>query len=187
MADPKRVPYPDHPDRCQGRSPMGAGDVEQCSFVREPNSQYCFIHGGNKATAAAEKASLNIYRIAKFQKRLQEFQVANGARTIDEELAILRMILEETINKCEDNMELLLYSTKISELIRDIKALVVVADKLATKSGMLIGRSEAIVIAGKVVDAISRHITDETALARISDELVNIFITPNLAESTEDG
>jgi hypothetical protein len=178
MAEPQLVPYPDHPQRCQGRSSARGMDTEQCSFIREPNSEYCFIHGGNKGNAAAENKSLGMYRLGKFEKRLRELQVANGARTIDEELSILRMILEETLNKCGDNMELLLYSTKISEIIINIKGLVVVADKLATKSGMLIGRSEAIVIAGKVVDCISRHITDESLLGAIAEDLVGIFITP---------
>jgi len=189
MADMVRIPYPDHPRRCQGIA-MGinAGGGGQCEFMAIEDSSYCQIHGGNVKAQLAVKAELNLYRVRKYQKRLTEFKVANGARTIDEELAILRMILEEVLIKAEmeGEMGLLLYSTKMSELIRDIKNCVITADKLATKAGMLIGRSEAIVIAGKVVQILSEEIEDTALLGRIADKVANAFASPALEESDND-
>lgn len=182
MAEPKRVPYMDHPDRCQGVL-QATGD--QCHFMCEPESKYCFIHAGNKANP--ELKALNLYRVKKYEARVRALKENNASRTIDEELAILRMVLEEVLVKTEEDgqMGLLLYSTKISELIRDIKACVVTADKLASKAGMLIGRSEAIVIAGKVVTILADEIEDQALLSRIADKVAEAFIQrPEMEEET---
>ncbi|SRR6266568_5497372 len=178
---PKRVPYVDHPDRCQGNQ-KGAypGHEGQCMFFKVQGDDYCQIHGGNLTNVATR--SLNLYRIKKFDKRLGEFKIANGSRTIDEELALLRMMLEETVNKCEDSVELMLYSTKISEIIRDIKSLVLTADKLATKAGQLIGRNEAIVIAAKVIEIITAHISDPAILTKIGDDVALAFLQIEVPE-----
>jgi len=173
----EKVPYPDHPDRCQGINSAKGEQVGQCTLFKVPGSDFCSFHGGNKKAQADTLQELNLYRLKKFTNRLVEFKNANGARTIDEELAILRMVLEETVNKCNDEMELLLYSTKISELINDIKGLVISADKLATKARTTIGRSEAIVIAGKTVEIITRHIDDPAILAKIAEDITQAFIT----------
>ena len=77
--------------------------------MREEDSKYCFIHGGNRADTTLKE--LNLYRIKKFEGRLRELKSANAARTIDEELAILRMTLENVLMKCDEEgeMGLLLY------------------------------------------------------------------------------
>lgn len=188
MADVKHVPYPDHPNRCQAIAQGNtAGGGGQCMFFAVENSNYCQIHGGNKAQQAAVKNEMNLYRVAKYQKRITDLKTANGARTIDEELAIMRMILEEVLNKCEieGEMGLMLYSTKISELVNNIKGCVVTADKLATKAGMLLGRSEAIVIAGKVVQILSEEIEDPALLSKIADKVADAFATPTPEEYEE--
>lgn len=174
MADIKRVPYPDHPNRCQALTSHSENSGGQCLYLTEEGKDYCIIHGGTSRVNEA----LNLYRVRKFEKRLKDFTAANGARGIDEELAILRMVLEEVLNKCDSEMELLLYSTKISELVMDIKSLVLAADRLASKRGMLIGRAEGMVIAGQVVAIISKFISDETILTKIADEVGDAFLTP---------
>lgn len=168
----KRVPYPDHPDRCQGM--LGAQLAGQCTMFKSEGSQYCPLHGGNMVDLPGK--SLNLYRIRKWQNRLSEFKTANGSRTLSEELALLRMILEETVNNCQSEMDLMLYSTKISDLVNDIKGLVLAADKLETKAGSLIGRTEGMVIAGKMVEIISRHVTDEKILNRMAEEISSAFV-----------
>lgn len=182
MPEMVEVPYPDHPERCQGRQ-NNKGREGQCLFFREEGSTFCIIHGAGFKNSAVKE--LNLYRIKKYQKRLLELKSANGARTIDEELAILRMVLEEILIKCEaeGDMGLLLYSIKISEMVRDIKNCVLVADKMATKAGQLIGRTEAIVIAGKVVQILSEEITDQSALGRIGERVLNAFTN---TDETED-
>jgi hypothetical protein len=175
MANIQRVEYPDHPNRCQGLTNHPENPGGQCSYLAEEGKNYCILHGG---VSNGTNSSLNLYRVRKFEKRLKDFTTANGARGIDEELAIMRMVLEEVLNKCDTEMELLLFSTKISELVGDIRNLVMAADRLASKRGMLIGRAEGMVIAGQVVTIISKYISDEIILGKIADEVGEAFLTP---------
>ena len=191
MADVRPVPYPDHPNRCQAIARAGNASGEaggQCMYFASENSSYCAIHGGNSGQQSAVKQEMNLYRVRKYQKRITDMKLANGARTIDEELAIMRMVLEEVLNKCEleGDMGLMLYSTKISELVNNIKNCVITADKLATRAGLLLGRSEALVIAGKVVQILSEEITDPAQLSRIAEKVSDAFISPTLEESSEE-
>ena len=174
----KKVPYPDHPHRCQA---IGGPGGNQCDNLSEPDTIYCLLHSGNIGPQQIVLKDLNLYRIKKYEKRIRDMKESAGARGLEEELAIMRMVLEEVLMKCdgEGEMGLLLYSTKISETIRDIKALVLSVDKLSTKAGLMIGRSQAVILAGKVVEIISKHITDQLMLGKIADEIGDAFIMPD--------
>jgi hypothetical protein len=169
----ERVPN-GHPDQCETiRQGLGI----QCNFKKVEGRRTCIMHGGNLGDAPARVKSLNSYRLGKYQKRMEDFAGASNLRSVDEEIGILRMVLEEVFLQCESDVDLLLYSQKIGDLVRDITKCVQVADKLATKSGMLIGRVEAMAIAEKVVNILPKYISDETILLKIAEELADAFLT----------
>jgi hypothetical protein len=162
------------PDQCQCiRSLLGT----QCIFKVVEGSRYCIMHGGNRTITSNRVKDLNNYRLGKYQTRVSELANNPNLRSIDEEIGILRMILESIIEKCESNVDLMLFSQRISDLIQDITRCVNLADKLATKSGMLIGRSEALLIGEKIIDIISTHITDERILLQIAEQISDSLLT----------
>jgi hypothetical protein len=163
-----------HPRQCQAIRP---GMGTQCNFEAVEGGLTCIMHGGVHRLESNRVKSLNTYRLGKYQKRMQEFADSPRLRSIDEEIGILRMVLEEIFNQCSSDVDLLLYSQKISELIRDITKCVQVADRLATKEGMLIGRAEALTIATRVINVISAHIHDEQKLLEIAEQISDAFLT----------
>lgn len=169
----ERVPT-GHPDQCEAIRP-GVGT--QCNFKKAEGRRTCIMHGGNFGEMPARVKSLNSYRLGKYQKRMEEFAGAENLRSVDEEIGILRMVLEELFIQCESNIDLLLYSQKIGDLVRDITKCVQVADRLASKSGMVIGRVEAMSIAEKVVNILPKYIHDEQILLQIAEELADAFLT----------
>jgi len=167
----RRVPN-GHPRQCQAIRPgMGV----QCNFEAVEGKANCTMHGGSLHPEKTK--SLNSYRLGKYQKRMEEFSTSTRLRSIDEEIGILRMVLEEIFTQCESNVDLLLYSQKIGELVRDITKCVQVADRLATKEGMLIGRAEALTIATRVVNVISKYIENEQQLLEIAEQISDAFMT----------
>lgn len=181
----KHVPYPDHPNRCSAR--IGGPHEGQCKNFATPNGTSCVMHGGKLHEVKIATESLGLYRVGRFNKRLNELKTHVGVRSLEDELAIMRMILEEILIKCDTTQELLLYSTRIGEVIADIRNLVISSEKLSSRTGMLVGRTEAVVLAGKVVEIMARHVKDETILGRIADEIIEVFVTPNLEESGKNG
>ena len=170
----ERVPN-GHPEQCEALRP-GVG--KQCNLKRVNGGRTCIMHGGNALLDHSIRVkSLNQYRLGKYQQRMREFAESDHLRSVDEEIGILRMTLESLFVQCNTEIDLVLYSQKISELIRDITKCVQVADKLATKSGMLIGRSEALTIANRVITILPKYIRNEEDLLKIAEEISDAFLT----------
>jgi hypothetical protein len=168
-----KIERPDDPERCQANGLNGG----QCLYKHAEGSEYCGLHNGLE-NAQRRTKELNLYKLKRFSKRIAELKEATGARTLEEELALLRMLLEETINRCETEVELLLYSDRMVDLVVQIRNTVLAAEKLASRTGMLVGRAEALTIAAKCVEIISRHVTDDKQLNAIAADLQGTFLTP---------
>lgn len=174
MADNLIRVQPHDPTRCQG---IREGMKGQCSFKAVEGGKYCVIHGGAQTINTQQKMSLNSYRLGKYQQRMREFSTAPKLRAVDEEIAILRILLEQIFERCQGSNDIQLYSQKIIEIVREITKCVLAADKLALRDGMLIGREEALKIGQKVLEIIPKYIKDQDDLLRIADELTDAFTT----------
>jgi len=160
-------------------------EMQQCVNKVVPGTTSCPANGGVANRQYIEIHNMGLYRIRKFQQQITEFKAHSQMRSLDDELAIQRMILEEILNQCESANDLILYSTKIGEVIQDIKALVVASEKMASRTGMLVSRTEAILLAQRMVEVIARHVVDDVALAKIAEEIALIVTTPT-PEDMED-
>jgi hypothetical protein len=108
----EKVAEPDDPSRCQATVKTG-----QCPFKAIEDHKYCKMHQGGTKFNANRDNVLRTYRLAKWQARLNEFAEDEHIKSLREEIGVLRIILEEMMNKCKDVDELFLYSGKISSCI----------------------------------------------------------------------
>src|SRR2546421_361414 len=90
------------------------------------------------------KPGTKIHDIAKWQTRLDEFADNDKIKSLREEIGVLRILLEETMSRCHDTNELLLYSNKISELVIKIEKVVASCHRLENATGMLLDKSAAL-------------------------------------------
>jgi len=156
------------PRRCQGVQKDG-----QCKYAAMEGSNFCPRHGGNKAIEAAEKESLRQYRVAKWQQRIGEFADDDKVKGLREEIGVLRLLLEETLNMCKDSTDLLLYSSRINDTVMKIEKLVTSCHRLESATGALLDKTQALHLAGVIVEIIGRHVTDQEAVDAISNEIVS--------------
>jgi DNA repair exonuclease SbcCD ATPase subunit len=164
---------PDDPERCQSVSPRSG----QCPYKSAHGSKYCQRHGANKHVEAERKKSLKLYRLQIWQQRLEEFAESEQATTLRNEIAILRITLEEILNKCQDNNALLLYSQKISDLALKIEKLITSSHRIEKSLGQLLDKSTALNFAGQVVDIISQHVEDPAVVDAISNSMIDALST----------
>jgi trehalose-6-phosphatase len=158
---------PDDPARCQH-----GGRHQQCPFLSHPPSLYCSRHGAVQDANRQEKANIRNYRLAKWQARMEEFADSPQVKSLREEIAILRMCLEETLNKCKDAEELFIMSHKISDLVVKVEKLVVSCHKLESATGQLLDKSAALTFAGQIVMIIGNHVKDEIVLDTMTDQIL---------------
>ena len=153
----EKVDRADHPERCQSVYKNG-----QCWHRRVEGSDYCGMHGGNRAGEAKKKDDIRLYQLAKFQTRVDDFATNPKVKGLREDIAILRMLLETTMNRCNDSAELIMFSPKISELIMKIEKVVSSAHRLESNMGELLDKMAAMQLGEEIVQLISGGITEYT-------------------------
>lgn len=157
-------------------------DEDCCSVCREKNngtyykvvegSEFCPRHGGAKQANKRKVEAANQYRLSVWQHRLNEFAESDSIKSLRAEVGILRIILEEMMNKCHDRTDLVMYSSKISDLAIKIEKLVSSCDRLERNMGEMMDKPTALKFASKVVDIVGRHVTDSRQLDSISHEIL---------------
>lgn len=151
--DQKHIPIrcaEDDPQRCQG---MAKGN--QCHFLSIPGEQYCVIHTKHK-----DQEAKGLYEFNKTEvlSRLAAFKGHGDSKTLAIELGLLRLLLEQAVNKCEGPYDLLTNSVQLSALISQIKELQLANIKLEEKVGDLLSIEQVIEIAQKLYSVVVQHL-----------------------------
>lgn len=174
----------DDPNRCQA-----VHTNQQCPFlatetiVDGKRSIYCARHEG--ASKVNDKGIRN-YRLTKWQSRLNDFVDSDQIKGLREEIGILRIVLEEILNKCQDSHELLLYSSKIGDTAMKIEKLVSSCHRLEFSAGSLLDKSALLQLASVTVTIISKYISDASTLDAISNEIIEMIAQSGPMSSASD-
>lgn len=147
---------PDDPRRCQGIFAEG-----QCKHKAEEESNFCAMHGGKKSQESIDNTEMRNYRLTKFKSRVTELSNNANLASLRDEVAILRMMIEEKVNACDDKHQLLLVSGPLSDLIMKCAALVEKCNRLENKLGNFLDRNKITQFAQICVDIISQFVPEE--------------------------
>jgi len=152
----------------------------QCQNTRCPPSTRCPLHGANKQIEAAERKSLNMYRLAKFQARVNELKEHNDVKSLRNEIGILRMILEEKMNRASNESELILMAGPLSDLVMKIEKLVSSCQRLENSLGNLLDKQQMKNIASQLMQTLSEVVDtlplDDETKGNILELVANKFI-----------
>jgi hypothetical protein len=157
-----------HPDRCKN-----TGNGQHCSFRRVGESAYCQVHNGTVHDERVQRDNVRAYKISKWKTQLDRFYNDPNIKTLREEIAIARMTLEAIINRCEDQNDLLMNSTRIQVLLGEINRLVVSCNKLEDRLGMVLDRSAVLILAEQIVQVIALELPEQKAES-ITGQIINI-------------
>lgn len=163
---------PDDPHRCQAKGDIKEG---QCPFTAVEGEIYCPKHNGTQMQARKALQRVHDYRLQIWQERVTEFSESENVRSLKGEIGILRLMIEQILNKCTDSSELVIYSGRISDLIVKLDKLMNSMNTFDTKMGMMLDKTAAITLASRVVDVISKHITEPTVVDAISSGIIDIL------------
>lgn len=145
----------DAPDRCQAVTAHG-----QCRMGQIAGSKYCFVHGGARTLKSQEKEAKSNFLIAAYQRRLSEKTQTEKQVSLREEIALLRMLVEEQFNNIDTPTALIARSATISDLITRIERVVTSCHKLERSLGDLIDKPTLLLIVDNIVLAITEILKD---------------------------
>jgi hypothetical protein len=156
---------PDDPHRCQT-----VHADQQCPFRAVEGSKYCTRHGGN---VGEKKRDMQLYMAALYKDRIGEHIEHPKVKTLREEIAILRITLDYTLEHCKNAKDVLLYSGKILELTREIAKIVVSCQKLEAAMGYVLDKSQALAWVQEVLDFITEEIKDPDKLQKLARQMID--------------
>jgi hypothetical protein len=162
----------DDPMRCVSNNHWG-----QCNNQAMTKGGSCPVHGGIHAANRIAQQSIRNYRLVKFQTELDRHADSPRLKSLNDEIAILRMLLEERLNLCKDAHDLILHSHLISDLVVKIEKVVKSCHGLESAMGGLMDKQAILTFASKVIEVISENIDDEKTLDTISNGILAIVGT----------
>lgn len=168
----KKLTRATHPgERC-----TAVGATGQCPYKVVESTDKCQRHGGTKLIASKEKQKSHDYRLEVWQNRVDEFAASDKVTTLAGEIAILRMLLEETLNSCTSTSDLVIYSPRIADLATRIERLVLSFDKVTTKTSNLLTKGAALNLGAQIVDIITKHVADSSTIDKISNDIIDVVV-----------
>lgn len=170
---------PDDPRCCQGVNKNGP-----CNLKAAEGQKFCRLHFGigNKH---AEKTAMRNYQLNTYQHRVNQLADNDSVKSLREEIGILRMLLEQTINMCKSDTELLLYSNKISDLAMKIEKIVASCHKLELSSGALLDKSTVMML-GDVIIQIIGEVCPPDKIQGVSDRIIKSITEVNSMSELTD-
>lgn len=160
----ERVPE-DDPRRCQYVTAQG-----QCRIIRIDGSQYCIAHAGC-SKAVQERARVRNYRLTKWRAQVEDKADSSAIKDISEEIGILRMLIQERIESCQSNTDLIINSQPLSDLVMKCAALVNQLQAMETKLGTMLHANQAIQFASEILEVVARHVDNAEAQEAIANEI----------------
>ncbi len=153
-----------HVNRHQGQCPRDALD----------DDTRCEIHTHNDPEAYDKR----VYHILEHQYRIRHSELSDHEelKSLREELAIARLILEERFNAIKSNVDLLAATGSLNSLLLTIEKLVTSCHKLEQSVGTLLSKPTLLRIANEIVTTLLEELDGipgyEGIVDRVSSKII---------------
>lgn len=150
-----KVSYFD-PERCNGITAHG-----QCLIRRLPGLKWCQAHA-RRALKAQENARIRLYNLALVNaQRVNEFKGHDEWKSFNNEIGLIRLLIEQKVNACQTSNQLIMASQSISNLVNTVANLVNSAAKLEQHSSSTLNKAQVDAFASNIIGILTKHVSPE--------------------------
>lgn len=147
----------------------------QCRYMALVKGGNCVLHGGGEQRKAEERKAIYGRLNEEYRARIQEKTAHKDHYALNEEVGILRMLLEEILAKTQGDQNLFLRSAgQISELVTKIEKVVISAQKAEKYIGGLLSRDQALQMFQEAINVIADYVEDQDVLDKIATKLDSV-------------
>lgn len=191
---PKRQNLSDHaherlrcaendPNRCQS---VHSQSGEQCTYLSMPNTTYCPVHAPVFNRETANTGLYNLKRTSVLN-RLEQMKKNPEGKSLVVELGILRLTLEELLNKCgDDQWAFAMNQGPITNLIQTIQSTLIANMKVEKHIGELLSIEQVLVLAQELYNIVTKYVVDPTVLGSIALDFEAVLKNPPKPELSTD-
>lgn len=150
---------------------------------------YCPIHLAEikvRTKAVSYSKRLDMYRLKEWQTRLNEMKDSTEFKSLRDEIGILRITLEQVVNLCNSPSDVLMHAARLADLGDRIHRMVVACNKLEKQNGLLLDKSAAIAMGGRIVEIIANHVTDPKVVEAIASDIIRVIQEAEPTDGEED-
>ncbi len=176
----KLVTDPADPRRCKHSYPN-----EQCWWEAEYGCEFCLRHGGRSKAQAEEK---RLYQLADIdnRRRLAELAGDENIKSLREEIGLLRILIERTMNAAKTPAELLSSSTSINSMLLTAQKLVKSCHELEQSTGELLSKQAVVKLGQKICEIVIEELQGIEGHEQIIDRIVDrLFPTISGAQNND--
>ncbi len=159
--------------RCEFTRPDG-----QCQAEAMPGSKYCTFHG--KVDPEFLKKRQYWLANARYRLRYDDLSEHDALKSLRDEVAMARMLLEERFNLIQNESELLAACGQLNTMLLTIERLVAACHKLDSSLGGLLAKPTLLGIAESIVEILLKELKDipghEQIVDKISDQILSVII-----------
>jgi len=159
----------DDPRRCQHTNSGG-----QCPYIsvddnkEKLTSRYCAAHIHLYDASFRKDVQLKRYKLSQYHARVGELFKDEEFKSLREEIAILRMLLEQLMNQLQTPWDFMVYGQRVETVIEKIGKLTVMGHKLEISLGQVLDKPTLATFTDEIIRIISEEVQDTDALKRIS-------------------
>jgi hypothetical protein len=117
---------------------------------------------------------------SKYRQRYGDFADSSEIRSLRDEIAILRMVMEERLNMVQNDSEMLASCGQIASLAVTIERLVKSCNQLETRLGTLLSKPALLGIANNLVQILITELQGcpdyEALVDKISERIINVIM-----------
>lgn len=129
-------------------------------------------HGGNHAVAKEKRDAMRNYNLTKWRAAVAQKAESGEVKSLRDEIGILRVVLEERLNRCNDAYDLVLQSGPISDMVMKIERIVTSCHKLEKAMGQHLDKQAILQFATLVIGIVTEVIDNPAQVEAISDRLL---------------
>lgn len=138
-----------------------------CHKEAIPGDLYCKKHDGTVK-------NIKNYNIALKQDNYEQKTTSEKRKDLTEEVALLRIMIEEIWNRCQNTDELIIMFQPLTILIDKTEKLVASMHKMELQSQQYMDQQQMMEFAQKIVEAIDECVSDPQIRSAISKRIENI-------------
>ena len=177
----KLVQDPADPRRCKGNTRDG-----QCRNQAEPGSDLCAACGHDRSHEY-ERRQYFLTK-AEYRKRLAELSDHDDVKSLRDEIAIARMLIEERLNGIQGQGDLMAACGPLNQLLLTVERLVKSAHVLEQNLGLLMSKETAMRLASRLGEIVIEVLREERIehYEDIADEIFHRFALCAKAAQNEE-
>jgi hypothetical protein len=175
----ERVLDPADPTRCKGVNSEG-----QCWNRAEEGSDFCRAHNG---VSLAPARNMRQYLLTKVEERtrLAYFAEHDEIKSLRDEIALTRMLIEKLYNSIQNHADLLTTCGPLNRLLLTVERLVKSSHQIEQSLGNLLGRPAILRLGQQIVEILMVRLETIPGHERLVDSIIDDLV-PAIQSATNE-